>query len=299
VTYRTTWWKAGDTADANHCGTFVYDHAITRAIAPDGWCDDGWFDLLEGADKCVLEAMPARPHVIVRALPSMALIEDYALLFEVGVGKGSLIVSSLNHARAAKRPENQWLLAQMLDYAATLPQPKTHWPTSFLARRYAAPDGCVPGFRRMTEHKGEVSSWYSYREDHARSFVCRQNNRGNRVTWETVPLPEAVGDRVTFVFAGGLGYSSQPKTEGFALEINGREAIRFDMPAPAKWTSADKRVELRFEPRRAVTEDQFGRFYLTIPREMLKPGAACQLGVRSLGAGSQRWFGLNPYFDTK
>jgi hypothetical protein len=120
------------------------------------------------------------------------------------------------------------------------------------------------------------------------------------VTWETVLLPETpAADRVTFVFAGGLGYSSQPKTEGFVLEINGRETIRFDMPAPAKWTSADNRVELRFEPRRAVSVDQFGLFYLTIPRDMLKPGAACQLGVRSLGAGSQRWFGLNPYFDVK
>ena len=57
----------------------------------------------------------------------------------------------------------------------------------------------------------------------------------------------AASDRVTFVFAGGLGYSSEPKTEGFVLEINGKETLRFDLPEPKKWQSADKRVELRFD----------------------------------------------------
>ena len=127
VTFKTTWWKAGDNYDKNHCGTLVYDHPLTRAMAPDGWCDDGWFDLIEGGKKYVLEGMPARPNVIIRGLPSMALIEDDALLFEVGVGKGSLIVSGLNHQRAGDRPENQWLLARLLDYAAALPQPKAKW----------------------------------------------------------------------------------------------------------------------------------------------------------------------------
>ena len=92
VSYKTTWWKAGDSYDTNNCGTLVYDHPATRAMAPDGWCDDGWFYLIEGGGKSVLEKMPARPDVIVRGLPSMALIEDDALLYEVGVGRGTLIV---------------------------------------------------------------------------------------------------------------------------------------------------------------------------------------------------------------
>jgi hypothetical protein len=301
ITFRTTWWKAGDSPDRNHCGTFVYDHPLTRAMAPDGWCDAGWFDLIEGAGKCALEKMPARPEVIIRALPSMALVEDDAILFQVGVGKGCLIVSGLNHRHAQGRPESQWLLARLVDHAATMPRPKPRWPASFVACRFAAPEGCLPGFQRLTEHKGEAATWYSYREDHAYASVCRQSEIGNQVTWETVPLPEKYAEaRVTFVFAGGLGYSSQPKTNGFALDINGKEALRFDIPAPdTKWTSADRRVELRFEKRRTVTEDQFGLFYLTIPRSMLAPGKPCQLGVRSLGSGSARWFGLNRYCDTR
>ena len=93
------------------------------------------------------------------------------------------------------------------------------------------------------------------------------------VAWETPPVKAApAGDRVTFVFAGGLGFISEPKTNGFALDINGKEAIRFDVPEPNKWQSADKRVELRFVARRTVSVDQFGLFYLTIPRNMLQPG---------------------------
>jgi len=300
VTYRSTWWKAGDSPDKNHCGTFVYDHPTTRAMAPDGWCDEGWFDLMEGGAKYVVEGTPARPNIIIRALPSMAWIEDDAMLFEVGVGKGSLIVSGLNHQRAKGRPENQWLLASLINYAATMPQPKAKWPTSMFVATYAAPEGCLAGFHRLLAKRGEPGTWYSYREDHARVNLCRQTKAGNMVTWETAPVPrDAVGDRVTFAFAGGLGYSSQPKTDGFVLEINGKEALRFDMPIQERWESADKRVELRFEKRRAVTEDTFGLFYLTIPRDMLTPGKPCPLGVRSLGGGSQRWFGLNSYSDAK
>ena len=106
-----------------------------------------------------------------------------------------------------------------------------------------------PAFDGLTAHKGEVSSWYSYREDHARSFVCRQDKRGNMVTWETVPLPEnPAADRVTFVFAVGWATVRSRKTEGFVLEINGRETHPLrHRRCRQNGRSADKRVELRFE----------------------------------------------------
>jgi hypothetical protein len=300
VTYKTTWWKAGDSYDANHTGTYVYDHPVTRAMAPDGWCDEGWFYLIDGGAKSVLEKMPARPGVIIRALPSLALIEDDALLYEVGVGQGTLIVSGLNHNRARGRPENQWLIARLIDRAAAFPRPRPRWPVSALAVEQLAPDGCLPGFRRLVYNEGEDGTWYSYREDGARVLVCRQTQPGHRVAWDTAALPaDCRGDRVTFTFAGGLGYGTEPKSEGFVLEINGKEALRFDLPEPRTWTSADKRIELRLDARRVILPDYLGLFYLTIPRRLLEPGKPCRLGVRSLGTGSRRWFGLNPYLSTK
>ena len=109
VSYKTTWWKAGDSYDANHCGTLVYDHPVTRAMAPDGWCDDGL--VLPGRRRQqVRSGKDAGQALRDHPLPSMALIEDDALLYEVGVGRGTLIVSGLNHMRAKGRPENQWLM---------------------------------------------------------------------------------------------------------------------------------------------------------------------------------------------
>jgi len=305
VTFRTTWWKAGDVPEKNNTGTFVYDHPATRAIAPDGWCDGGWFYLIEGAKKYVIEDAPSRPDVIIRALSSMAMVQDEALLFEVGVGKGSLIVSGLNHENASGRPENEWVLAKIIDYASSCPRPKSIWPVTFLTHVFAAPDGCLPGFCRLATGKDvtmpEKATWYSYRADAAPVFICRQNKEGNAVAWETVQYsPNAQEDgRVTFVFAGALGFSSEPKTDGFVLEINDNALIPFDMPAPERWVSGDGRVELRFVPRRSVSIDQFGLFYVTIARDLLVPGKPCRLSVRSVGKGSRRWFGLNPYTDVR
>jgi hypothetical protein len=131
-------------------------------------------------------------------------------------------------------------------------------------------------------------------------FICRQNKRGNSIAWETPALPRKPwAGFVTFVFAGALGYGAQPKTEGFALDVNGKEMLHFDVPASERWGSPDKRLELRLDVRRTVSGDQFGLFFLKVPGDLLKPGEPCVLGVRSLGTGSQRWFGLYPYCDAK
>ena len=81
--------------------------------------------------------------------------------------------------------------------------------------------------------------------------------------------------------------------------MGSREALRFDVPSPMRWQSADRRIELRLVARRHELGDPFGLFYLTIPNEMLKPGEPCMPGVRSLGQGSRRWFCLNPHADAK
>jgi hypothetical protein len=298
VTFRTTWWKAGDSPDRNHCGTFVYDHPAVRAMAPDAWCDEGWFHLVEGGAKSLLEKAPVRPAVLVRALPSLALVQDEALLYEVGVGKGTLIVSGLNHRQAQDRPENRWLVARLLEHAARLRPPDARWPASFLSPVESAPEGCLLGFRRVLANEGEDSVWYSHREDLARILVCRQTRPGNRLLWETPPVPQAVaGERVTLAFAGGLGYATEPPSKGFVLELNGQDAVAFDLPEPTRWESADKAIELRFEVRRTIGPDWFGVFFLTVQRDRLTPGKPCQLGVRSVGEGSRRWFGLYPYTD--
>ena len=151
LSFSTSWWKGTENGQVNHTGTLAYDHPVTRAMAPEGWCDVGWCDLLDGAKKHNLEAAPAG-RISSSALPTMEAVEDTAILYEVGVGKGCLIVSALNHQRAAGHPENDWLLARLLDHAAS-PQPTAKWPVPFVSALGAASAGRLPDFGRLVSNE--------------------------------------------------------------------------------------------------------------------------------------------------
>ena len=159
----------------------------------------------------------------------------------------------------------------------------------------------LPGFQRLVSSEAHSTGFPSYREDHARMNLCYQTKLGNLITWETAPISrDRSADGVTFVFAGGLGNSSAPPSKGFALDINGQEALRFDVSPLGTWQGADQRVELQFEALRYTGGgDPLGLFHLKVARERLKPGEPCRLSVRSLGSDSGRWFGLNGYGDVK
>lgn len=302
ATFKTSWWKSENPKD-NNCGTIVYDHPVTRALAPDGWCDAAWYSLLQGGFRFNLEAFPQRPDVIIRGIPHLHMMADQALLFEARVGKGSIIASGLNHEAAKDRPEGQWLLARMVEHAATLPKPRSEVPASFLRDRLPPPPPqgtFLQGFARMIQ-KGEEGVWHSYREDNITCYVCRQTQAGNVVEWETAAVPaDWKATEATFVFSGGLGWKSQPKTQGFAFQVNGQEMLRFDLTdRDTTWSSADKKVKLQFWPMREIPEDELGLFYVTISQDLLRVGQSCRLSVRSLGKDSRRWFSVHGYTDVK
>jgi len=301
--FKTAWWL-GSARDSN-VGTVVYDNPITRAVAPDGWCDAGWYRLLEGAQTYILDELPTRPEVLVRGIEVHSLCRSKALLFQARVGEGALIVSGLNllFARGQQPPEAEWLLARLIEHAGTLPKPRAELPLTFFRKRIARaapPKGpYLLGFRRLIRNEGEESIWHSYREDNTRFYICRQTAPGHLVEWETARVPDALkGRAITFVFAGGLGWRSEPRTKGFAFLVNGREVIDFDITqVRATWKSKDEKVALHFVPLRRLPLDGVGLFYVTVAPDLLAPGKPCRLGVRSKGSQSRRWFGLNPYTD--
>ena len=301
--FKTAWWL-GSARDSN-AGTVVYDNPVTRGMAPEGWCDAGWYPLLEGSQAFLLDDLPAQPNVLVRAIDVHRLCRSKALLFEARVGKGSLIVSGLNLALGTepRRPGREWLLARLLEHAGTLPKPRAQLPVGFLRKRIAAvapPEGpFVLGFQRLVRNEGERGRWHTYREDNVLVHTCRQTAPGHLVEWETSVVPAAMqGKPVTFVFAGGLGWVSQPKTKGLTFLVNGHAVIDFDVTQDrSTWESADKKVRLHFVPRRRLPLDAVGFFYVSVSPELLEAGKACRLAVRSKGSGSRRWFGLHPYTD--
>ena len=300
--FKTGWWLGGP-GDSN-VGTVVNDNPITRAIAPDGWCDIGWHRLIEGSQAVILDNLPAQPEVLVRAIEVHRLCRSKALLFQARLGKGSLIVSGLNLQLGKESwPEAEWLLARMIEHAGSFPMPKGELPLEFLRQRAAAmepPEGpFLSGFQRLIRNEGETDKWVSIREDNAAYHICRQTAPGHLVEWEMASLPaDWKGATATFVFAGGIGFLSQPRTKGFTLLLNGKEALAFDVTQDRSvWRSADKRVALHFVPMRPMPQDGIGLFYVCVAADLLTPGKPCTLAVRSNGAGSRRWFGLNPYAD--
>ena len=60
--------------------------------------------------------------------------------------------------------------------------------------------------------------------------LVRQLAAGDELKW-TTPIPPAAAARVTLVFTGGIGYTSQPAT-GWELQINGKPGVAFDIFAP-------------------------------------------------------------------
>jgi len=300
--FKTGWWLGGP-GDSN-VGTVVYDNPVTREMAPDGWCDIGWHRLVEGSQAVILDGLPAQPEVLVRALDVHRLCRSKALLFQAKVGKGSILVSGLNLPMGKDSPpEAEWLLARLIAHAGTFPKPKAELPLEFLRQRVAAmapPEGpFVLGFQKLVRNEGEDGTWHSFREDNARSYVCRQTAPGHLIEWETAPVPaDTPGKAATFVFAGGLGWVSQPKTPGFTFLVNGQPALDFDVTQDrAAWKSKDGRVALLFCPMRPLPLDGVGLFYITLASDLLDRGKPCRFAVRSNGSGSRRWFGLNPYTD--
>jgi hypothetical protein len=303
--FKTAWWKGG--GEDNNAGTVVYDHPVTSGMAPEGWCDTSWYELLEGADGYLIDELPAPPEVLIRGVEVASVCRNKALLFQAGVGKGSIIICGLN--LDAKRPDGaahpaaEWLTSRLIEHAATLPKPEAILPEAFVRERLAAmPQMNAPhlqGFARLVRNDGEEGSWFTYRHDRAAAIICRQTDKGHLVEWLTTPAPDPIsGESVTFVFAGGLGWISQPASGGFVFMVEGKDVLGFDVcKGPGTWRNEKSGVALCLLPRRNDAEDQAGLFYVQVPAKMLEPGKPCRLGVRSEATGSSRWFALHPYTD--
>lgn len=304
--FKTAWWL-GSTGD-NNAGTVVYDNPITRAMAPEGWCDASWYRLLENSDGYLLDGLPAPPEVLLRGVEVGCVCRNKSMLFQAAAGQGCVLVCGLNLDAVledgSRCPAAQWLTGRILEYAGSYPDPGKAFTEAFLRERAAEAPRLTPplveGFVELLRNEGETAKWFTYRKQKDRAETLRQLEAGRAVEWKTAPVPDPIpGSSLTFVFAGGLGWLSQPATDGFLLSVNGKEALRFDVATKRSvWRDDSGSITLSFVVRRTAPEDAAGLFYLCVPAELVTPGQPAQITVSSLGSGSQRWFALHPYTDT-
>lgn len=114
ISYKSSWWRAGNSESSNQTGTFVDSrNPLVREFMPDKWCDIACVKIMHNAVK--YDVADLEVENVVRSLSSMLMLGDYSLLFGAKVGAGTLVVSGFNHIDNAERTESLWLLKRMVD----------------------------------------------------------------------------------------------------------------------------------------------------------------------------------------
>ena len=155
-------------------------------------------------------------------------------------------------------------------------------------------------FQQVVQNDGAEDRWYDFSGGMRQRPYIRQQVVGTTLRWETAPLPSVLQAVESFVFMGGIGWESEPRTDGFELVIESASPVRFDVTrAAGKWTNTDDSVRLHYFPTWTSDVDSAGFFYLQVDRRWLAPDRPLNITLRSLGAGSQRWFALDPIPNAK
>lgn len=161
-------------------------------------------------------------------------------------------------------------------------------------RRYARI--AQPPVARVTSTDQEATEWHNFAGDFVPRGFIRQQKIGTELAWVTPPFSKLAGTALVYGFTGGVGWITEPQTDGFSLSIGGEEKLRFDVTRElSRWVSDDKTVELIYLPTWTSAVDSGGFFFVSLTRVPVNDDGAVEFAVRSLGQGSKRWFAL----DTK
>ncbi len=304
--FKPAWWKGSTTADASY-GNMIQPHPAMQGFPHDGYGDLQMAGLVDERAVVVTEALPVRIDPIVWCLDVPWEMRRKAYLFEAKVGRGRLLVSAMNLSRPQRQadPAADWLYRRLLAYVRSDAfRPKVDLPMNWLRKRVARvgrpdPATWVEGLGKVLERTEPLSIWYSYREDKASNYVVRQTDGRQKLRWATAVVPaDGSGRAVTFVWAGGIGWRSEPGGGHFSLALNGRHVLDFPFAqTTTSWKSKDGAVRLQYMVRRRVGVDSLGLFFLTVPRSQIRPGQPVELTVTATAQKSRRWFGLSPYTD--
>jgi len=303
ASFKPAWWKGDDSNDHSYGNLFI-DHPALRGFPAEGYGDLQAFGLLDGRPVVVLDDVPGGIEPIVWCLDVPWRMRRKAYLFEARVGKGRLLVSTMNLTRQARArdPAAEWMYALLTRYVAGPDfRPQAELPAEWLWERVnqsPMPDTAtwVEGFARVIEYTGEDARWHSHREDDIRVYAVRQTDGSQRLTWETAPLPgNWPYPTATFAWAGGIGWRSQPDGGHFSLAVDGGPVLEFPFTTDsARWQTPDGAAALQYIVRRRTGEDTFGIFLLTVPA---RPGKPSRLTLTATAGNSRRWVSVVPYTD--
>jgi beta-galactosidase len=115
--YRSPCWNTGKHGNS---GTVVETHPALGGFPHHGWCDLNFVYLIDEAHPLLLEPYrPTRIEPIIRSIGHFTTLVDKAYMFEVSVGAGKLLATSLNISTTyASHPETRYLLQSIMKYAS-------------------------------------------------------------------------------------------------------------------------------------------------------------------------------------
>lgn len=91
VFYQTV---TGGRVDGN-CGTVIYDSAAVRNFPNDGYCSWQFYNMLEGANAVCFNELEIDFNPIIEVVSTYKMIRKQAVLFELKVGNGAIMVYTL------------------------------------------------------------------------------------------------------------------------------------------------------------------------------------------------------------
>ncbi len=306
ASFKTAWWKGDEQRDHVY-GNMFSAHPALRGFPSDGYGDLQAYALLHSRPVVMLDEVPGNLEPIIWCLDVPWRMAEKAYLFEAKVGHGRLLVSTMNLSAKARQedPAAECMFQSLLAYAGSDEfRPTGRLPLSYLRRQvaqFALPDSAtwVEGFGELVDSTEGAAPWQSYREDDVDTHPVRQTDGKQRVAWQTAALPEEWPHKtVTFVWAGGIGWRSQPEGGPLVLWVNGKPRLSFPFTTQStRWSSPDDSTRLDYLVRRATNEDTFGLFFLTLPADQVGPGRSCEIALTAPAADSRRWVSLVPYTD--
>ncbi|MFV2015416.1 MAG: PA14 domain-containing protein, partial [Candidatus Heimdallarchaeota archaeon] len=136
TTYEPAWWMGGPVRDPN-AGTVVYNSPALEEFPHEGWCDLQFQDLINNRYVMLLDDIPGAKKPIIRAIDSYVGSRHKSFLSEWKVGKGSLLVSTLNlDNNAMNLPEARWLFQSFIRYGTGKKfLPKAELPVTYIEKR--------------------------------------------------------------------------------------------------------------------------------------------------------------------
>jgi beta-galactosidase len=300
--FKPAWWHGDEDSDHSF-GNMIARHPALSGLPAEGFCDLEMAAMMDNRPVILLDEIPGAIQPIIACLDVPWLMRSKAYLFEASVGKGRLLVCTLNLTKLLREtdPAAEWIYQRLIEYASgNAFRPEGVIPVEWIRTRIRnLPDfdKCVEGFSRIVEASEPARDWYSIRENSAPMFAVRETDGKQFVRWMTADAPSPLPDNtITFAWSGGMGWETEPPGGDFTLSVCGTEIIDFPFTEQnAVWCDARYCTELRYVVLRTIVPDSFGVFLLTVPRSLLHPGKPLEIEVRAPANGSKRWFGLNPF----